>query len=234
MKKPPRDLDPIIRVGDLVRVEDPRALLRCGYPKAVEDYLPKISEKFVARVSALFAEAAGRGGLVHDDARSDRLVMRTLRDLAYRKAHADRFGGPERSLHLSEPQELWRGRLGIAVAARQVVTGHYCRGRAPYSSPNGYDEGDPPSLDGAKNHRIIAVRELPLRPEDKTFKPARARSLYPEFPSVHLTKMAPCATCGEKAPPSDPDQPRRVRTECSFDKGQCAYCGHAFEPVERA
>jgi len=77
-----------------------RALIRCGYPKTVKDYLPEAEALVLSRLGPKFA------------------TDKVAREVAYVLAKDDHFGGRERTLHLESKPEL----LGQVLVVHEVVS----------------------------------------------------------------------------------------------------------------
>lgn len=219
----------VIRANDLVKIVDPRVVLRVGYPKCVEDFLPEVAERHCKAVGLLYKEVTGY--LPNEN--SSRTVEKILRELAHAKLAAERYGGRERSLHFSQPFEELRGKVFAVMSVRSVVTGIYCPGRAGYGyTMNGFDEGDAPCLDDAKTHRLATLGcDVELDP-DKPY----VHTFGVEFPVAALRKMASCKACDEKKPGGAPHTDIHFTTT-DWDENhsgycaRCYYCGTPFEEM---
>lgn len=139
--------DNIIRAGDRVDIIVPERVIRVGYPKCVNDYLPE-------------AEALLETILANGFSKKDK--KRIIWEMARGLLAKNKFGGVKRSVH-TEPLDLSyvNGRLEnwgvIEVYTR--MTGTYYRGYAPRRdySYYGWDEGEPARLDDACPVRIAVI-----------------------------------------------------------------------------
>ncbi len=157
------------REGDLVRVVDPRRVLRVGYPKSLDDYAKEIEEKFSERICGLIRDAGRHPtwrlhseiiGLVSFDKPKSKAYRRILAELAHEAAVTDKFGGPERSIHFVDiPEAL--GEIGVVSRLKTVKTGIYY---PACGSHNSYvDDWEPGGLRDEKTHRLASVRlSLPV------------------------------------------------------------------------
>lgn len=149
-----------LRVGDLVRVIVPHFVVRVGYPKSIEDYLPEVDAHMPAVDEVLARLMKSHGGLFGHGLRGSepcelRIRGRIRRDLAYLCAKADGFGGRERTVHFREMPE-YASREACVAAIRTAVTGTYC----PASGGTNYfgeDEYDPPGLMNEKRVRLAEL-----------------------------------------------------------------------------
>ncbi|WP_372395228.1 hypothetical protein ABMY26_07095 (plasmid) [Azospirillum sp. HJ39] len=133
----------VIRVGDKVRILDPRLFIRCGYPLCHKDVMADLEENRSADVQAV----AEKFGIAGQGVVRDRLVSA----LAYGILRSKRFGGYERSIHLTDPRDHLGGLVATVADKAVVVTGSYF-------PPSGHcDDYDPGGLDGAKSHVILTL-----------------------------------------------------------------------------
>lgn len=104
----------VYRKGDTIRILRPRVVVRVGYPKTVEDYLPEQSREM------LVAEYLLRGQTLEQAIASAEVdIAFNLKKLddphpkvawvaAYLRAKGDGFGGRERTIHF-EDLSYWQG-----------------------------------------------------------------------------------------------------------------------------
>lgn len=222
-----RAADRRIRPGDLVRVLDPRRVLRVGYPRCVADYMPDLRLRALEPLEKLVESLgvplrAPKLRLAEEIATQRGFTERVLREVALLKLRIDGFGGRERSIHLSEPVEELRGQVARAVSVRSAVTGTYCPGRAGRGcTPNGHDEDDPPLLDNAKTHRLVLIDASYANPPGSSIHYCDA-----EFPAAHLEKIHPCKVCLGKGKPV-----RDCLHPLFIGDGRCSACETPFEAV---
>ncbi|PWC98013.1 hypothetical protein [Azospirillum sp. TSO5] len=163
----------VIRIGDKVRILDPRLFIRCGYPlchKDVVDDLERNRSDDIQAVAKQFGIAAS--GVVRD---------RLVSALAYGILRSKRFGGHERSIHLTEPRDHLGGLVTTVADKAVVVTGSYF-------PPSGYyDDYDPGGLDGAKSHVILTLRAYDDDPAD--LDRIRSADSRIRVPASHVEKV---------------------------------------------
>lgn len=154
----------VIREGDRVKVIRAEVLTRCGYPKAVADYMTQAKE-----ILDKTGEKFGR-----------RETDRIVREITYGLARRDHFGGRERTLHLSAMPELL-GEVLPVEKVRTVRTGYYF---GPWGNGEDYEPG---GLDNMKAHRI-AVLYPPgrrwLDPKDLIHIPVAHLERIPDVPPL--------------------------------------------------
>lgn len=131
-----------IREGDWVKIVTPKIVLRVGYPKTVDDFIPIAKEHFKNTLTAVFGYNTN--------------LDRVYRELAYQLLKKAGFGGRERSLHLLDQPHL----AGVTVQVqrvRTVMTGRYY----PSSGGGDYytDDYEPAGLADQKAHRLISFYE---------------------------------------------------------------------------
>lgn len=130
----------IIRVGDLVRVVNPRVVSRVGYPKCVKDYEEAAWAKY--------------GDLLRKDMRHTRCIEKAIQQIAYGLAKADGFGGKERTLHF-EGVPLLVGQEFRVQSVRMVQTGTYYPPRVSRSY-FGETDYEPGGLENMKSRRLVS------------------------------------------------------------------------------
>lgn len=156
----------IVRVGDWVKILEPRFVVRVGYPKSVDDYLPEVDVHMPA-VDVVIAELVGRKNLGGGPEHVERRIREKIRrDLAYLCARRDSFGGRERSLHTIELPE-YAGRETFVSDVRTAVTGTYY----PASGGSNYfgEDDDPPGLMNEKRVRL-AILGFAYTIDDRRFE----------------------------------------------------------------
>ena len=193
----------IIRTDDVVRVVDPRIVLRVGYPKSPADYLADICEKHEAALREIFdyktarptlaaSLAAGFPGYkapsIEDRvAEMPRPLRRSLWDLAYLACERDGFGGKERRVHLSEPMPDWKGAEFKVAGVRSAVEGDYYPPSRSYDHWSGAREDEPGGLENQRVRRLATVGRI-LTDRRSLVSTSRARDI--EFPVEHLVKVS--------------------------------------------
>lgn len=144
-----------LKVGDAVRVVVPKFVLRVGYPKDLKHYIAEAERLAGADVAALIQKLVPESQFVHGtDWKEQRVKERTLSNLGWLMAHADQWGGRERTIHFIERPDL-KDADGWVCGLRRVVTGTYSPGYR--SGGYEYEEWNPPFLDNAKTHRIAKL-----------------------------------------------------------------------------
>ena len=201
-----RKVDLIIRAGDLVRVYGPRPVLRVGYPKCPEDFMPEVRLKHEAALRHIF-------GCMPE--KESRPVERALRDLAHLACRRAGFGGHERTLHLGEPLAEMEGHVVRVLSVRTVKTGTY----EPGHGGDWNSEGEPAGFVPGKTWRLARVPAPEVRPPKFLHVASRWGAL--EFQVGQLEKTVPCPTCAKKGYAGEPSP---------IKLGLCC-CGTPFQPV---
>jgi len=164
-----RKKDPnIIRVGDLVKVMNPRVFERCGYPMSFEDAVKEVENKYGDKIKEFIYS-------IEDEARTyvmgftldrneitnnDPTFNKIVRALAYNYLGRKKFGGRERKIYTKEVGHLLH-RLVVVCKVRFVKTGFYMPGGGPYYSyEDPYPEYDQAYLDKEKTHKILSVSSV--------------------------------------------------------------------------
>ena len=160
MKATKRPPDNVIRVGDRVVVVIPRVVVRVGYPKTVDDYLPE-AERLFKGSGELAQTITGAPRYIHD---------KLVRQIAYSLANGDGFGGRDRTIHLRYENGI-EGLSFEIESVRSAMTGRYYAAQTS-TSYYGEDDYEPGGLDGMKYNRI-----------------ARLYCLHLELPVEHLRKV---------------------------------------------
>lgn len=148
----------VLRVGDRARIVTPKFVVRVGYPKVTEDYLPEVDAKvgpelFALLEKLLVIDAGPTPGRIRLDTTrwpEHRVVKRIRHDLAYLLARADGFGGKTRTLHYREIPEAASEIIEVEEL-RTALTG-------TYFPPRSYeDDWEPGGLDNEVRHRLAKV-----------------------------------------------------------------------------
>jgi hypothetical protein len=147
---------PLFRVGDRARIITPRFVVRVGYPKVIEDYLPQVDAVDTDLLAILKKLTYGADrdylkiNLVPNQILEHRVVKRIKRDLAYMIARGDGFGGRERMLHCQDIPEA-TGEVVEVTELRTALTG-------TYYPPRSYeDDWEPGGLNNEVRHRLAKV-----------------------------------------------------------------------------
>lgn len=186
----------IIRAGDVVRVVDPRIVLRVGYPKSPANYLADICEKHEAALREIFGYKAARPTLAESlkaPSIEDRVanmpgpLQRVLHDLAYLACKREGFGGKERRVHLSEPMPDWAGAEFKVAWVRSAVEGDYFPPSRSYDHWSGAREDEPGGLENQRVRRLATVGRV-LTDRRSLVSTSRARDI--KFPVEHLVKVS--------------------------------------------
>jgi len=158
---------PLLRVGDKARIVVPKFVIRVGYPKVIEDYLPQVDAvdaDLLALLEKLIISGDKRDYLRLMPSRmlEHRVVKRIKHDLSYLLARKDGFGGRQRTLFHREIPEA-AGEVVEVIGLRTALTG-------TYFPPQSYDDDwEPGGLDNEKRHRLARVGWLRsgfFKPED--------------------------------------------------------------------
>ena len=192
----------IIRADDVVRVVDPRIVLRVGYPKSPADYLSDICEKHEAALREIFGYKTARPTLaaslavgfpgykapsIEDRvAKMPQPLRRSLWDLAYLACKRDGFGGKARRVHLSESMPDWEGAEFEVASVRSAMEGDYF---PPYygTTYEGECDNEPGGLENQRVRRLATVGRV-LTDRRSLVSTSRARDI--EFPVEHLVKVS--------------------------------------------
>lgn len=130
----------IIRIGDTVKIINPRYIIRVGYPKILTDYIPEVEDKYQDILKNIPREAYNKVKMA----------------LAYAIAVKDKFGGSERSVHFDNALELANKEFQV-IDIRYVKTGKYCSGGYNSGGWDGEGDYDPPYLCDIKCHKILCI-----------------------------------------------------------------------------
>jgi hypothetical protein len=130
-----------IRIGDVIKVIDPRVVERVGYPRTVDSYVEE-------------AESTAGKFLDFTLRCPARARCKLIREIAYALALKDGFGGRERTLHFIEIPQLL-GESYCVQGVRSAKTGTYSPGYR--SSMWGGNDDEPPSLSEEKTRRLVQI-----------------------------------------------------------------------------
>ncbi len=144
----------VFRAGDYVKIVQPRAVARVGYPNDVPHYIerlkaaPAVLQAIGALEYAIIAELKGEADRVKvfDRLLINQVDAEILRAAARYAGRFDNYGGNERSLHYVDVPDA-EGRIVHVVGVRVVKEGTYWAGDA--------EEG--PLLYPQKPRRILSV-----------------------------------------------------------------------------
>lgn len=169
-----RKLDPkIIRIGDVVCIDNPEMFIRCGYPLSLDDACKEVEEKFGRVIEDLIHSVqcldefvpADEKGVYQDGSMwptcvkipsldRNKQYSDLVKTLTYYRLVGKNFGGNERKI-FTQLEEGLRGRKASVVGIEFVKTGirHPASGGYDYYS-GGY-EYEPPYLENEKTHKIL-------------------------------------------------------------------------------
>ena len=167
-----RKLDPkIIRVDDIVRIDNPEMFIRCGYPLCINDMCEEIEKHFKNVIEDLIYSVSNGDEFVRRDDRENhsdkwgtiRPILhsnddygRIYRELAYRRLQGKNFGGNERKV-FTEKVESVRGKKARVVGIKFVKTGIRHNGYSGYDYSYGNHDYEPPYLSDEKTHKILQI-----------------------------------------------------------------------------
>jgi hypothetical protein len=173
-EKPKSKKKDIVRVGDIVIIENPNFFLRCGYPLSInevrKDVLTKYKDEideFVKTIVAneLPSEYKNTNGdvITIGDCLKDHEVDSIVKVIAYKLIKAKGFGGENRSIHTVEKKEL-KGAIRKVAKIKMCVTGNYYPPSPSirsscYSYEDEYDYS-PGGLDNQKNNKILYLEPI--------------------------------------------------------------------------
>lgn len=143
-----------IKQGSWVKIVIPKFVERVGYPHDLKYYSSRVESKHGDAIRNLISTNTENKWFEFNDWRSTRAFEEILQTLAWRAAHADKWGGKERSIHLIDRPELFNAE-GWAVKFKRCVTGIYSPGFR--SGGYEYDEWEPPYLYNQKHHRLVRL-----------------------------------------------------------------------------
>ena len=176
----------IIRVGDIVEINNPEFFIRCGYPIGIAEMREETQEIFGGVIDDLISSAGkekfmrkdekGRyedGTYVQiagEDIRKFKGYNEIINALAYERLRSKEFGGNERKIFTERIEKL-KGQKAEVTSIKIHKTGKYVKGSSGYDYYRGGYEYDPPSLDGEKTHKILTLDFSPKAcyDEEKTF-----------------------------------------------------------------
>jgi hypothetical protein len=143
--------------GDLVRVVNPLAFVRCGYPLDPGEVNDKMRREQMRRVRDflnLDGVPLDPSGYLDDSWMDARAVNLAARALASQYLAKHGFGGRERTIHTAEMPEM-KGRVFKVTDWQFSKTGTYY---PPSTYDGGWDgpaEYEPGGLDNTETHRIL-------------------------------------------------------------------------------
>ncbi len=139
-----------LHVGDpVILADNPQFVIRVGYPKTVADYKPLVYEANRNLIRTVIDCHAGP----RSQSKAIFIAERWINDLAYLEMIKDRCGGPERSIHLTDPIPALAGCSFLITSLRTVKTGIYY---GPSGGSHEYDP-EPGGLDKCKTHRLVRL-----------------------------------------------------------------------------
>lgn len=155
------------RVGETVRILQPKWFIRCGYPLTVDI----VMEKYADEVKMLFGKAIeairpmpitlASNGDPTIDARTDQALRNAI---CYMIIRREGFGGKVRQIFEQEEDQtritpsVRTGEVGTVIARKTVMTGTYSPASGGYSYDGDYDY-DPAYLEDAKA-RVVYTLEV--------------------------------------------------------------------------
>lgn len=138
---------PIIRRGDIIRVNKPIFVIRIGYPKCIESEAEIVLERFGRQIDELL-ECEDVNDIVNGEYGNAR--MKLAKRIAYARLRLNGFGGRERKIHTKELPEL-KGVIGYVCCVKYAKTGIYY-------PPYGYGEDyEPGGLKDQKTHKVLMI-----------------------------------------------------------------------------
>jgi hypothetical protein len=145
----------IIRVGDFVKVIDPRFVTRVGYPLGVSDFL-SVAEQTLVNAGILSASRP----LLRKASQED---TKLIGDLARYLLVKAKWGGNKRSLHF-KTEPLMAGKVFEIVQKTTAQTGERYGPQAWQGwTDAGYDyEYEPGGLSNRKTHVILRLNQVPV------------------------------------------------------------------------
>lgn len=154
-KKDPK----IIRVGDMVKIINPKFFVRCGYPMDFKEAFGFVDRNYNAPIHKLIKEIEPVAGPLHG--KTFDAYEKIVRVFAYEYMKMNRFGGPERRIYTREIRKQLSETCRV-LDIRFVKTGTYVRGA--------YEE--PPYLSNEQAHKILmldcfAIAEGVIEPFDE-------------------------------------------------------------------
>lgn len=158
-----------LKVGDYVKVINPRQIVRVGYPKGLNDYVKEICQdpeygELVRRLNQ-FGEC--NSWPVLEDRRGTTVTQRKLagiiRELAYLRGQSKGWGGNQRTVHYQDNPAILGQRMRIEEISykrtgfREAGYGTY----EDYVPPNFYTDGTVKILRGVEPSSLyIGLRPL--------------------------------------------------------------------------
>ena len=141
-KKDPK----IIRIGDTVKIIEPRFFVRCGYPLSVEEAALYIQEKHEIQVNSFLEDLGLRDFVNHGE---------IYRALGYAHCKSRGFGGNNREIYDMKLDELKNLKYEV-MSTFFVKTGIYVPASGGYNYDGGYDV-DYAYLKNEKTHKILQI-----------------------------------------------------------------------------
>ena len=140
--------DKVIRVGDTVRIVNPKFFVRCGYPISEEIAIAKFKAEFEVPLTKFFYEnCKGLLDYVNDTGIEESVIKAMAR--AYNK-NIWLYGGKERQIYTEERPEA-KNLLGTVQLIKYCKTGIYNHG---YTCE---EDHMPPYLSDEKVHKILTI-----------------------------------------------------------------------------
>lgn len=146
----------IIRVGDRVRVIEPKIFDRCGYPKTLFDETQIAYEELHQPISNFLIS------LNLSDPKTGEAPAHTVHEIAkaiaYLRLKKNGYGGRERKIYTKDGfYEHMQDKEYYVTAVRFVKTGLYHPPR--YTNWEGVDDYDPGYLENCKTHKLLKLNE---------------------------------------------------------------------------
>ena len=181
----------IIRVGDIVQINNPECFVRCGYPLSLDDVCEEIYQLYSDKIERFIDEI-----VKVDENKTPRFtVTRTtqkpyekiVRKLAYIRMRNKEFGGNERRI-FTERRESLKDAEAEVIKIKIVKTGDYVK------ATGGYGEYEPPYLENQKTHKILYldVRKQKQSCTKSGFLYAQEYEYYDydlAIENIHVTKI---------------------------------------------
>lgn len=149
----------IIRVNDVVVVNNPMLFIRCGYPYTKEDMKVELREHsndlcvFLRKLGIACAPT----DLIFGRREKIRGMKRLEDQLAFMMLHAKGFGGYERAIYEEKTSRLTVGQQYRVTEIRFCKTGDYSPGsKGGYAGGNYYDP-EPAELHNVKTHKVLTL-----------------------------------------------------------------------------
>lgn len=186
-EKKPRLNPKVIREDDKVILVEPKAVLRVGYPKSLQEYQAQMEREHGGKISELVAHVFPACKNVYwSGARS-----RVIEELGYIAAKQDGFGGNKRDVFLRGLPAEWAGKEYRVYSIHTVMAGTREDGYSTRGFEDMYPEYTPPTFYTSKVWRLASIGPLPV------FEPWRPHSKKPDYeretwiPVQFLRKVQP-------------------------------------------